>query len=165
MRRSSMRSSDWRSTPAMAAAIRRRAVPNAPAAAQAEPPPGVGDAEAKAARTSFNGLSANATDQLSHCIGGDAVEGQPLPAAALAAENPDGTPGQTAETGKIANELVVGRAVNRRRREPDEHGVVSLAVDRGGLRAGDDANIALSAGRCRSDQPARNASTLSSRSR
>src|SRR6267142_2034724 len=43
----------------MAAAMRRRAVPNAPAAAQADPPPGVGDADANASRTSLSGLSAN----------------------------------------------------------------------------------------------------------
>src|SRR3954469_16812532 len=65
MSRSSMRARDCWSTPAMDAAIRSRAVPNAPAAAQADPPPGVGDAAANASSTSRRGLSAKeATNRL-----------------------------------------------------------------------------------------------------
>src|SRR5204862_6520238 len=58
-----MRCSDCWSTPASAAAMRSSAVPNAPAAAQAEPPPGVGDAAENASSTSLRGLSAKATSQ------------------------------------------------------------------------------------------------------
>src|SRR5437763_9275571 len=54
----------------MGAAMRRRAVPNAPAAAQADPPPGVGDADANASRTSRSGLSANeATGRVGGLVG------------------------------------------------------------------------------------------------
>src|SRR6185312_2237526 len=66
--RSSILCRDCCSTPAMAAAMRSSAVPNAPAAAQAEPPPGVGDAEPNAASTSFSDLSANeATGECGRC--------------------------------------------------------------------------------------------------
>src|SRR5580765_7252260 len=114
----------------MAAAMRRSAVPNAPAAAQADPPPGVGDADANASRTSLSGRSAKeATNQLPYGIGSDAVNGHALLPSMFAAENADRAAGKPEERGEIADEFVVRGALDRRRGETHEDGVITLAVD------------------------------------
>src|SRR3954465_16062128 len=161
MSRSSMRARDCWSTPAIDAAIRSRAVPSAPAAAHADPPPGVGDAAANASSTSRRGLSAKeATNQFSHGGGGDAVDREAFFPSALAADDPNVATRTAEEAGEIANELVVGCAVDRRRRKADEDGVVTFAVDDSGFCAGDDADIEFGAGGGRPDQPALNARTF-----
>jgi hypothetical protein len=129
--------------------MRSNDVPSAAAAAHAEPPPGVGDAEANAASTSRNGRSANvgATSQFSHRISGYAVDCQPLAAAAFPADDANCVPRQMEQFGQVTDEGVVGSAFHWRDSEPDNYRAVTFAGDCGFLGSRDDADVTFDAGR------------------
>src|SRR4051812_42607824 len=131
----------------MPAPIRSSAVPSAAAAAQAEPPPGVGDGEPNAASTSRNGRSAYvcATNQFSHRISADAVDRNSFPATSFAADDAHGVPCNTERVSNVTDERLVCSAVDWSRCESDEQRVAAFAIECGPLCAWNHTHVELDA--------------------